>query len=476
MWKQLEPKAVFRWFAWVSRFPHGSGHTEQLAEACLAFARERKLACRRDAIGNVVICKPGRGSSQSAAPLILQAHLDMVLAAAPESGRDLLAEGPRLQTDGEWVWAEGTTLGADDGIGVAVCLALLDDPTLEHPPLEIVLTVDEETGMKGALALDCAGLQGRHMINLDAEQEGIIYVGCAGGNKVSCVLPVRRIFTSGRGWELRISGLRGGHSGMDIHRGRASAARLIGRTLFRLSRETALYAAEAELGQADNAIAAEGTVRFLLPEQADPTAEVQKLEACFRSEYAAADPELRLVLEPWRPDGPVLDRDSTNRLITLLVCGVQGVEEMSQAVPGLPQTSGNLGLLRVTDREIRGEFCIRSAFDSQKTMLNERLACLAAALGGRAAYSEGCPAWEYRAESPLRVCCEKAYEALYEKKPISRMIHAGAECGVFAAAIPELDCISIGPEIRGAHTPAERMRVESVRRTWTWLLEILRRL
>ena len=473
MLESLSPREVFHWFELLSAIPRGSGETKAVSDWCAAFAAERGLPCHQDAAGNVVICKAGSCGGSHLPPLILQGHLDMVCAKESGSPADMHREGVKLRTDGSDIWADGTTLGADNGIAVAMILALLDASDIAHPPLEAVLTVDEETGMKGAAQLDLSLLKSRRMINLDAEREGEIFAGCAGGNKVVCHLPVTRLPISGEVWTLHICGLQGGHSGIDIHKGRACAIRLLGRMLYQISRCAGMYAADAWGGQADNAIADEAYAVIALQDACDIQAVTAALEEQLREEYRSTEPTLRIQLCRSGTPSTMLDRASTDRLLCLLQCAPQGVEEMSADVPGLPQTSSNLGVLRSGGDEIYAEFCIRSALVSQKQMMNQRVACLAAQLGGRADCSAGSPVWAFRAESPLRERCRQAYLRLYGRQPVVKISHAGAECGIFAAGIDGLDCVAIGPNITFVHTPKERLDVTSVSRTWQYLQEIL---
>lgn len=474
MLEQLTPQEVFRWFEKVSAIPRGSGHMEAISGWCMDFARQRGLPCRRDSAGNVVITKPGQGAAAGCTPLILQGHMDMVCAATPHAEIDFTRSGPQLETDGTFVWARETTLGADDGIAVAMILAVLDDDRMAHPPLEAVLTVDEETGMQGAKALDKSLLHGRRMINLDAEREGEIFAGCAGGNGVTFSIPVMREAFDGDGWQLEIGGLRGGHSGVDIHKGRACALTLLGRALDKLDAAGGVRVVVAEGGQADNAIADTAAALIQTAPCTDAVAVIDQMEKNLRQEYRVTEPGLYVRITPAQVQEPAMDAASTRRLLCLLQCAPQGVAEMSMDVPGLPQTSCNLGILRASREQVSGEFCIRSALLTQQEMMNRRVSALVQELGGHVTVRPGCPGWEFVPESPLRECCCRAWQETTGSTAVVKISHAGAECGLFAAAIPGLDAVAIGPTITDVHTPRERLDAASVGTVWRCLCRVLK--
>lgn len=473
MLEQLNPRAVFHWFEKISTIPRGSGHMEAISQWCMDFAQQRGLPCRRDHAGNVVITKPGQGASAGCTPLILQGHMDMVCAATPRAEVDLTRCGPQLQTDGTFVWARETTLGADDGIAVAMILAVLDDGRMPHPPLEAVLTVDEETGMQGAKALDKSLLRGRRMINLDAERAGEIFAGCAGGNGVTFSLPAAREAFDGDVWQLEIGGLRGGHSGVDIHKGRACSLTLLGRVLDKLDAAAGIRVIWAEGGQADNAIADTATALIQTAPCTDAAAVIGRMEKDLRQEYRVTEPELSVRITPAQVQGPAMDAVSTRRLLCLLQCAPQGVMEMSMDVPGLPQTSCNLGILRTSQDQVTGEFCIRSALSTQQEMMNRRISALVQVLGGHVTVRPGCPSWEFVPESPLRECCCRAWQETTGSAAVVKISHAGAECGLFAAAMPGLDAVAMGPTITDVHTPRERLDAASVDTVWRCLCRVL---
>ena len=471
----LQPREVFRWFEELCAIPHGSGNTKAVSDWCAAFARTRGLEYRQDALNNVIIIKEAAPGYEDAKPVILQGHLDMVCEKEPGCSKDLEREGLDLAVEGDFVRAQGTTLGGDDGIAVAMALALLDSRDIPHPRLEAVLTVDEEIGMLGAAALDVSPLKGRTLINLDSEEEGVFTVSCAGGSRTECVLPVQREAFPGTVLTISVGGLTGGHSGTEIHRGRANANQLLGRALRTVSARTELRLGQTAGGSKDNAIPTGSQAQVVVSDEAAARAALQDLEAGLLREYRTTDPGLFLRAEQSDWAGVPMDRAGTRRAICMLTCLPNGVQAMSGDIPGLVQTSLNLGILTTNEGEVSACFSVRSALGSQKEALKDRLACLMEQLGGETKYSGDYPAWEYRAESPLRERMVQVFREQYGRAPKIEAIHAGVECGLLAGKLPGLDCVSIGPDLMEIHTPRERMSISSVQRVWAFLLEVLKR-
>jgi len=472
----LEPQSVFRFFAEISAIPRGSGNCAAVSEYCVRFARERGLWVHRDSADNVIIRKPGRGENADAPPVILQGHLDMVTEKTPDSPVDFEKDGITLLREGDWLRARGTTLGADNGIAVAICLAILDDADLCHPPLEILLTTDEEIGMLGAAALDGSLLEGRRLLNLDSEEEGIFTVGCAGGIRVDCTLPVQREPWDGPVLELNLSGLAGGHSGCTIHEGQANAIVLLGRLLSSLSSlEPRIVAMTA--GGKDNVIPRDGCVCVALDEVLLPQAEqsLRQTEELLRREYAVTDPGMTLTLTRRPCTGTAFTREATDRCVDFLLLAPWGVQAMSRELPGVVQTSLNPGILD-TETAFHLGYSLRSSMESQKRMLVTALETLTRRLGGETALSGDYPAWEYRQDSPLRRQLESGYEDLFGKEARSVVIHAGLECGVLSRLLPGLDAVSYGPDIPDIHTVSERVSISSVERVWKLTLHALENL
>lgn len=471
----LEPKNVFRFFEALCAIPHGSRNTGSVSDWCVEFARARGLEVHQDSANNVIIIQEAAPGYENAAPIILQGHLDMVCEKASGCTKDMEREGLDLAVDGDFVYAEGTTLGGDDGIAVAMALAILDDPAIPHPRLEVVLTTDEEIGMLGAAALDVAPLQGRQLLNLDSEEEGVFTVSCAGGSLTTCRLPVTREPFHGDALRIQISGLTGGHSGAEIHKGRANADILLGRILRAMAERTELRLVSASGGLKDNAIPTAAEAVVITTDIAAASTVVEKIARHIQAEYRVTEPGLAVAVERTMTGETPMDRDSTRRALCLLACVPNGVQEMSHDIHGLVQTSLNLGILETGGEVLTAAFCVRSSVASQKEMLHDRLRCLTEQLGGTVDIAGDYPAWEYRRDSVLRERMVEVFREQYGREPKVEAIHAGVECGLLCGKLPGLDCVSIGPDLMEIHTPRERMSISSVQRVWAFVLEVLKR-
>lgn len=472
---QLEPKKVFQYFEQLCAIPHGSRNTKAVSDWCVDFARERGLEWHQDSANNVILIQEATPGYEAAEPVILQGHLDMVCEKEAGCAKDMEREGLDLAVEGNTVFARGTTLGGDDGIAVAMALAILDDPSIPHPRLEVVLTTDEEIGMLGAAVLDVSPLKGRQLINLDSEAEGIFTAGCAGGSLTKCTLPVTRSAFEGTALRLTISGLTGGHSGAEIHKGRANADMLLGRLLRAMAAVTELRLVSASGGAKDNAIPVAAEAVTVVADADAAQAAFTALAAQLKKEYRVTDPALAAAVTCIEAAELPMDGDSTQRALCFLSCVPNGVQEMSREIEGLVQTSLNLGILWTGDGEISAAFCVRSSVASQKDMLHDRLRCLTEALGGTVDISGDYPAWEYRPDSALRERMTEVFREQYGHDPKIEAIHAGVECGLLCGKLPDLDCVSIGPDLDEIHTPREQMSVASVQRVWAFVLEVLKR-
>ena len=474
--EHLEPKRVFGFFEELCAIPHGSGNTRAISDWLAAFATARNLEVHQDPLGNVIIVKAATPGYESAQPVILQGHMDMVCEKAPGCAKDMAREGLDLAVEGDTVYARDTTLGGDDGIAVAMALAILDDPSLHHPRVEAVFTVDEETGLLGAAGIDASPLTGRRMLNLDSEVEGVFTVSCAGGNMTRCTLPLSRAPFDGTVLTVTVGGLQGGHSGVEIDKGRGNSNLLMGRVLSAIRRETAVRLISAQGGQKDNAIPLE-TVALVAAADAEGVRRAcEQMDGALKNEYRVTDPKVFVSLSQGKADLLPMDEDSTSRAVCLLTCAPNGIQSMSADIPGLVQTSLNLGVLTTSQDTLEASFCVRSSVDSQKEMLVDRLRCLAVQLGGTAAVSGDYPGWEYRQDSPLRNLMVEVFTQQYGHAPKVEAIHAGVECGLFAGKLPGLDCVSFGPDLTDIHTCRERLHISSVQRVWTMVVELLGRI
>ena len=477
--KGLEPAPVFRHFEAICGIPHGSRNTKAISDYCVDFARKQGLKCLQDQHNNVVIWKDGTPGYENAAPVMLQGHLDMVAEKEADCDIDMEREGLRLRLEKGVISADGTTLGGDDGIAVAYALALLESTDIPHPPLEVVLTVDEEIGMLGADAMDMSVLQSRIMLNLDSEEEGYLLVSCAGGLTPVCRLPVERESCSGTALTLEVSGCIGGHSGGEIDKGRANADVTLGRCLYNLRRSFALSLVSAEGGSKDNAIPRAAKAELVLREgDLDAVkAAVAQLQDTLRAEFALTDPDISLSLAAAEGgEARAMTEESAKRVVTALMNLPAGIQRMSFSMPGMVQTSLNLGILRTEEKEVVLSYCLRSSVESEKRHLTQQLHCRVEQLGGSVEEIGDYPGWEYRQESPLRDKMVEVFERLYGRKPVVQSMHAGVECGIFTSRLPGMDCVSFGPDMKDIHTPQESMSVESVKRTWDYLLTVLKEL
>lgn len=473
----LEPKKVFEYFEKLCAVPHGSGNTKQISDLCVDFAKELGLAYRQDEANNLIIWKAGTAGYESAAPVILQGHMDMVCAKTRDCPKNMDKEGLDIATDGEWIWAEKTSLGGDNGAAVAMILGLLSDEELPHPPLEAVFTVDEETGMGGAFALDCSDLKGRQLLNLDSEEEGVFTVSCAGGARLDCFIPaVQEPLAGETGYAVSISGLQGGHSGMDINRGRASANQLLGRVLYTAAeRIGGLRVSELRGGQFDNVICSQswGSVAVPGDRAADFEAFIQGINSELRTEYAGCDQGVSVTCGPAEAE-TALSVEDTRRLLRTLLILPQGVQAMSADFPGLVQTSLNLGVLRMEDDGLHAVISVRSCIASQKEALCRQVQAILETGGGRLRPRSAYPGWEYCRQSAVRDRLLAAYRKTSGREGRLEATHGGLECGIFIEKLPGLDVVSLGPDIRDVHSPRERLSVSSTERVYRVVQEFLR--
>lgn len=476
----LEPKPVFHYFEEICKIPHGSKNTRQISDYCVNFAKERGLNYIQDDANNVIIFKPGTEGYENSAPVMLQGHLDMVCEKEKNCSIDMSKEGLQLQLQDGTVSAKGTTLGGDDGIAVAYALAILDATDIPHPPLEIIFTVDEEIGMLGASALDCTPLSSRTMLNLDSEEEGYLLVSCAGGVTTVGHLPLTRFPAMGKKAVLTITGLLGGHSGVEIDKGRANACKLLGRTLYILQKEFSFLLCSVEGGLKDNAIPREATASLLINSDVDEEAfakRIEEIQQIYQREYQLTDSSIQCILTVSDTEEiNAMTPDTGRKIIASLMNLPNGIQRMSYDIDGLVQTSLNLGILKTSDTEVTYSFAVRSSVETEKDAVVQQICCLTETLGGRVETYGTYPAWEYRQDSPLRDLMITVYEEQYGKKPVIQALHAGLECGLFAGKLPGLDCVSFGPDMKDIHTPKETLDAASVLRTWNYILEILKRL
>lgn len=484
----LEPGRVFYYFEEISRIPRASYHEKAVSDYLVAFAKEHKLYYIQDDLYNVILFVPASEGYEQEEPVILQGHMDMVCEKTADARIDMEKEGLTLLHDDTYIYAKDTTLGGDDGIAIAYMLAIAENKEIAHPPLEMIITVSEEVGMDGANHIDLSMLKGHRMLNLDSEDEGVFLTSCAGGLSTQETLPVSRKMTEPLCWyRLSVKGLLGGHSGCEIDKERGNANHILGRVLFSLRKEMHYELFDMEGGKKDNAIPnhAFAVIGILPDEILQMTSMVKRLEATLKVEYARSDAGIVLEIEQFETAEAVDGQDNLwermaidpvclDNILTLLMALPNGIQNMSMSVPGLVETSLNLGIMKLHDDHLFLQHAIRSSVTSKKHYVKEQVECMVSSLGGRVKCQGEYPAWEYREESEVRPKAVALYEKMYGKTPLVEGIHAGLECGLLAGKIENLDCIAMGPDILDIHTTSERLDIASAKRVYEFLLEYLR--
>lgn len=471
----LCPERVFYYFEQICAIPHGSGNTKQISDYLVRFAQEHSLRYIQDQLNNVILFAPASAGYGDHPAVILQGHMDMVCAKDEDCSIDFLTDGLDVDHDGAYVFARGTTLGGDNGIAVAYALAILESKDIAHPPLEVVITVDEETGMFGAAGIDLSMLQGRMLLNMDSEEEGILTVSCAGGCRSTLRLDVQRRAVYGPCIQLTVDGLAGGHSGVEIHKNRANANKVMGRLLSLVQQKMPLCLTSLSGGSADNAIARSATAKLVaMGMDLEPINDiVAELEQQIRDEYD--EPCVHITADNVDAlGGNALTTEATAKVISLLCAAPNGVQSWSPDMPGLVQTSLNLGVMRLEKQELRLTFSVRSSVNEEKQALLQKLAEVARFHGCQYSQVGDYPAWEYKPDSKLRDTLVRTYASMFGQVPQVVSIHAGLECGLLGEKLPGLDSVSIGPNMQDIHTSRERLEIASVERTWNFLLEVLK--
>lgn len=473
--KGYQPEKVFEYFELLCSVPHGSGNTKEISDLCCDFARKHSLSYVQDSLNNVIIYKDGTEGYEKAEPIILQGHIDMVCAKDDSCTKDMEKEGIDLCVENGRIKAIGTSLGGDNAVAVAIILAILDSNDIPHPPIEAVLTVDEETGMYGAKGLDFSLLKGKRMINLDSEEEGVFTAGCAGGGRVNCSIPCQREAISGYSYiKATISGLLSGHSGVDIDKGRGSSNRMMGRMLFDICEKLDMRLCKMEGGELDNVIPKLTYATICVPEdqKGDLCKMIEDYAHIYKNELASSDPDVTLQWEEAEPC-PCVTREDTVHALTTMIMLPYHVQDMSMDLPGLVQTSLNMGILRLKEESLDFSFAVRSCIKSAKEDLIRRVRATVEYMGGTVVVRGEYPAWEFAKNSPLRDLCLQAYKEQTGKEGTVFATHGGLECGLFSEAIPGLDCISFGPDLSDVHSVRESLSIESTARLYYLVCAIL---
>lgn len=470
----LEPASVWGHFEKLCSIPHGSGNTKQISDYLVSFAKEHNIRYIQDEADNVILFGEGTCGMEDHEPIILQGHLDMVCEKDADCTLDMAVDGLDIAHDGKVVFARGTTLGADNGIAVAMGLAILSDNTIPHPPVEVVITSDEEIGLLGAKVIDLSSLKGRKLINLDSEGEGIFTVSCAGGGCATLSLPVERRAVYGPCVRLVVDGLQSGHSGAEIHKNRANANKVMGEFLRRIQKIIPICLTSLAGGAKDNVIPynCQATLVAMGINLERINAIAEELQAEVRATYAEPEATVQ-AFDVDALGGNSLSSESTGKIIDLLCEAPNGVQSWSKDIDGLVQTSLNLGVIKLGE-VFNATFSVRSSVNTEKEDLLVHLKAMADKYGASYSQSGEYPAWEYKKESQLRDTMVEVYTNLFGKAPEVIALHAGLECGLLSEKIEGLDCISIGPQMHDIHTSSERIEIGSTDRTWKFLLEVLK--
>ncbi len=468
-----------KYFEDICGIPHGSGNCKEISDYCVAFAKEHGLEWTQDSLFNVIIKKPASLGYENRPTVMLQGHLDMVEEKDSDSTWDF-SKGVELRTDGDWLCANGTTLGGDDGIAVAYMLAILADNSLKHPALECVFTVDEETGLFGAAGIDLSDCNASYLINMDSEDEGVFLASCAGGIRANLDLPIQRMEMDGDMYVVTIDNLVGGHSGIEIHKERGNANMIMGRLLFALTNRTDLSWGLVSLdgGLKDNAIPRTSRAIIVSDDaEEDVRACITTIFKEIRKEYTISEPEMSIEIVKSNDDvEDVLHPSSLMKTLFFLTQCKNGVQNMSQAVTGLVETSLNLGIMATSEETMKFRFSLRSAVESRKKDMLEKLEFLIEFLGGEMTTSGDYPGWEYKVNSPLREKMTALWTEMYGVTPKIDLIHAGVECGLILEKMPNLDIVSIGPNMKDIHTPKERLSISSSKKVYGFIIRLLEEL
>lgn len=474
--KEKDYKKVFHYFTEISAVPRGSRNNTAISNYLVDFAKQRGLEYFQDEFENVVIFKEATKGYENADAIILQGHMDMVCEKDLECNHDFLKEGIELLVDDDFIHADHTTLGADDGIALAYALAFLDDDTLQHPRIEAVFTTDEETGMDGAIGLDCSRLKGKYLLNIDSEEEGSLLTSAAGGLTCTCDLPVSYVTDKGIKININIGGLQGGHSGAEIHKNRMNATKLMGRFLFELREYVNFGLIDMMGGLKDNAIPRDSIANIFL--HGDDTEEFKKgfeeLTGRYKKELSTSEPSLEVKFEILEEgEHKFLHPTSFEKMLFLLVNTPIGVQTMSADIPGLVESSLNLGVFRTEEEKVMYCFSVRSSVNSYKQYLCDRLSYMTQFLGGEFEVRGQYPAWEFKKDSTLRNYLAEVFKEQYGHEPKQEAIHAGLECSFFAEKIPGVDIVSLGPDMWDIHTPKERLSISSTIRVYKYLEKVI---
>lgn len=475
-------REILKWFEEVSKIPRCSKHEEKICQWLLDWANENDFQATKDKVGNVLIKVPASSGYENAPVVVIQGHVDMVCEKTPDSAHDFSKDPIKLVYDGEWLTADKTTLGADNGIAIAMAIVLALDKDTDHPPLELLFTVDEETGLTGANALEPGFIEGKILINVDSEDEGYFTVGCAGGMNTHLSLPLdfQSVPADSQPYLLKAGGMKGGHSGIDINAEKANAIRVLGRVLHEIKKQVDVQLMDIKGGSAHNAIPRDAQAHMALT--GDGAQEAKKilaeLETVLRKEFKNTDPDIHLTLEPDKEgdNNKALDSQSTDRVIELLLAVPHGVDAMSTDIENLVETSNNFASVKIEDNTLKILTSQRSSLDSRIKALTDRIESVVRLAGGEPWSGDGYPSWQPNMDSPLLKQSIELYERMFDKKPVVEIIHAGLECGIIGDKNPGMDMISIGPTLKYPHSPDEKIHIGTIGKVWDFLVALLKEL
>ncbi len=474
----LEPAAVWKYFGEICKIPHPSKKEQAIIDYVKGVGEKLGLDTQVDHAGNVVIKKPASPGMENRKTVVLQGHLDMVPQKNKDTAHDFEKDPIRPYIDGDWVKADGTTLGADNGIGVAAALAVLESEELNHGPLECLFTIDEETGMTGAFELKPGFISGEILINLDSEDEGELYIGCAGGIDTNAYFSYKtedspRDHTA---FNIEVKGLKGGHSGLDIHLGRGNAIKLLNRLLWEAGREHGLRLSAVDGGSLRNAIPREASATIMVPDSnIEPFKKLaERMLKDWKNELSGTDPDIKLTVEQTDTPGTVMDRSGTISLLNAVYACPNGVIRMMSDMPGVVETSTNLAVLKSANGTTELASLQRSSVDSAKHDLCNMMKAVFEPAGAKVELTGEYPGWKPELDSPILKTMRKVYENLHGRTPEQKVIHAGLECGLLGGTYPGLDMISFGPTIRNPHSPDEMVSIPTVKLFFDFLTETLK--
>jgi dipeptidase D len=476
--KELAPSLLWNNFSSLCNIPRPSRKEAKVIEFVIEFAKSHGLAYKKDDVGNVVISKPATKGNESKPIVVLQSHLDMVPQKNSATVHDFEKDPIQAYVDGEWVKAKGTTLGADNGIGVASALAILESTDIPHGPVEALFTMDEETGMTGAFNLKEDFLKGRILLNLDSEDEGELYIGCAGGMNTTASFSIKpeAVPAGMKAFKVNLTGLKGGHSGVDIHLGRGNANKIMNRFLWKKSRDLGIRISSIEGGSLRNAIPRESFVVLVVPD-----ANEKALLACgvefshmIKNELSSVEPDIKFEIVATDLPSTIFDKPTQDRFLNAIYAVPNGVIRMLSDMPGVVETSTNLAIIKSKGTAVEINFLLRSSVDSAKVDLGNAMTSVFELAGATVEHDAGYPGWKPNVDSPVLTTMKKVYEKKFGRVPEVKVIHAGLECGIIGDVYKGMDMISFGPTIRHPHSPDEKVHVPSVEKFWDYLVETLK--